>query len=80
MPVLLDGHQDQPFLNYYDESAITDAGTYNGKVYQINLGRVSTAAYITTKICSLPTTSLFPPLGANWLRHVKRSKLWISPA
>jgi raffinose/stachyose/melibiose transport system substrate-binding protein len=31
----------QPFVQNYDASAITDAGTYNGKVYQINLGRVS---------------------------------------
>jgi len=31
----------QPFLSNYDASAITDAGTYNGKVYEINLGRVS---------------------------------------
>jgi len=32
---------DQPFVKNYDESAIKDAGTYNGKVYEINLGRVS---------------------------------------
>lgn len=32
---------DQPFVKNYDESAIQDAGTYNGKVYEINLGRVS---------------------------------------
>lgn len=32
---------DQPFIKNYDPSAIKDAGTYNGKVYQINLGRVS---------------------------------------
>jgi len=32
---------DQPFIKNYDESAIKDAGTYNGKVYEINLGRVS---------------------------------------
>ena len=32
---------DQPFIKNYDASAIKDAGTYNGKVYQINLGRVS---------------------------------------
>lgn len=31
----------QPFLDNYYESAIADAGTYNGKVYQINLGTVS---------------------------------------
>ncbi|MBI5934366.1 MAG: extracellular solute-binding protein [Chloroflexi bacterium] len=31
----------QPFLKNYDASAIQDAGTYNGKVYEINLGRVS---------------------------------------
>lgn len=32
---------DQPFVKNYDEAAIKDAGTYNGKVYQVNLGRVS---------------------------------------
>ncbi len=32
---------DQPFVKNYDASAIQDAGTYNGKVYAINLGRVS---------------------------------------
>ena len=32
---------DQPFVKNYDEATIKDAGTYNGKVYQINLGRVS---------------------------------------
>ncbi len=31
---------DQPFVQNYDPSAITDAGTYNGKVYEINLARV----------------------------------------
>jgi len=30
----------QAFVNNYDPSAIADAGTYNGKVYEINLGRV----------------------------------------
>ncbi len=32
---------DQPFVKNYDELTIKDAGTYNGKVYEINLGRVS---------------------------------------
>lgn len=32
---------DQPFINNYDPAAIKDAGSYNDKVYQINLGRVS---------------------------------------
>jgi raffinose/stachyose/melibiose transport system substrate-binding protein len=32
---------DQPFVKNYDEATIKDAGTYNGKVYQVNLGRVS---------------------------------------
>ncbi len=32
---------DQPFIKNYDEATIKDAGSYNGKVYQINLGRVS---------------------------------------
>lgn len=31
----------QPFVDNYDEATITDAGSYNGKVYSINLGRVS---------------------------------------
>ena len=32
---------DQPFVKNYDASAIKDAGSYNGKVYEVNLGRVS---------------------------------------
>ena len=32
---------DQPFVKNYDEPTIKDAGTYNGKVYEVNLGRVS---------------------------------------
>ena len=32
---------DQPFVQNYDEATVQDAGTYNGKVYQINLGRVT---------------------------------------
>lgn len=32
---------DQPFVANYDAATIADAGTYNGKVYSINLGRVS---------------------------------------
>jgi raffinose/stachyose/melibiose transport system substrate-binding protein len=32
---------DQPFLDNYYPAAIEDAGTYNDKVYQINLGTVS---------------------------------------
>ncbi len=32
---------DQPFVKNFDEATIKDAGTYNGKVYEINLGRVS---------------------------------------
>jgi raffinose/stachyose/melibiose transport system substrate-binding protein len=31
---------DQPFVANYDASSIADAGTYNGRVYGINLGRV----------------------------------------
>lgn len=32
---------DQPFLSNYDESANMDAGSFDGKIYAINLGRVS---------------------------------------
>ena len=32
---------DQPFIQNYDDPTIQDAGTYDGKVYEINLGRVS---------------------------------------
>lgn len=32
---------DQPFVKNYDAAAIKDAGTYKGKVYEVNLGRVS---------------------------------------
>jgi raffinose/stachyose/melibiose transport system substrate-binding protein len=42
---LADGGQlldltDQPFVANYDPAATAAAGTYNGKVYEINLGRV----------------------------------------
>lgn len=32
---------DQPFIKNYDDATIKDAGSYNGKVYSVNLGRVS---------------------------------------
>ena len=32
---------DQPFIKNYDAATLKDAGTYNGKVYEINLGRVT---------------------------------------
>jgi len=32
---------DQPFIKNYDDATIKDAGSHNGKVYAINLGRVS---------------------------------------
>jgi raffinose/stachyose/melibiose transport system substrate-binding protein len=32
---------DQPFVQNYYEAAIQDAGTYDGKVYEVNLGGVS---------------------------------------
>jgi raffinose/stachyose/melibiose transport system substrate-binding protein len=32
---------DQPFVKNYDEASIADAGSYSGRVYSINLGRVS---------------------------------------
>ena len=31
----------QPFVDNYDEATIADAGSWDGKVYQVNLGRVS---------------------------------------
>jgi len=32
---------NEPFVKNYDTAAIQDAGTYNGKVYAINLGRIT---------------------------------------
>lgn len=32
---------DQAFVKLYDTAAIKDAGSYNGKVYSINLGRIT---------------------------------------
>ncbi|MBT8208536.1 MAG: extracellular solute-binding protein [Acidimicrobiia bacterium] len=32
---------DQPFVSNYDEATIRDAGSYDGRVYSVNLGRVS---------------------------------------
>ena len=40
---------DQPFIKNYDEAAITDAGSYNGKVYAVNLGRVSYSGIYVNK-------------------------------
>ncbi|CAN5677431.1 extracellular solute-binding protein [soil metagenome] len=31
----------QPFVDNYDDAAITDAGSFDGSVYSVNLGRVS---------------------------------------
>jgi raffinose/stachyose/melibiose transport system substrate-binding protein len=53
---------DQPFVQNYDPNAIKDAGTYNGKVYEINLARVGfSGLYInkdlfTTHNVAVPTT------------------------
>lgn len=52
----------QPFVANYDANAIKDAGTYNGKVYAINLARVGfTGLYINEDLFSannvkVPTT------------------------
>ncbi len=40
---------DQPFVQNYDEATIQDAGSYNGKVYSINLGRVSYSGMFVNK-------------------------------
>jgi raffinose/stachyose/melibiose transport system substrate-binding protein len=32
---------DQPFVKNYDAAALKDAGTYNGKIYEINAGRIT---------------------------------------
>ncbi len=40
---------DQPFVANYDEATINDAGSYNGKVYSINLGRVSYSGMFVNK-------------------------------
>lgn len=40
---------DQPFIKNYDEASIKDAGTYNGKVYSVNLGRVSYSGIYVNK-------------------------------
>ena len=43
----------QPFVANYDPNAIKDAGTYNGKVYAINLARVGfTGLYINEDLFS----------------------------
>ena len=39
----------QPFVDNYDEATITDAGSYDGKVYSINLGRVSYSGMFVNK-------------------------------
>lgn len=39
----------QPFVSNFDEATIRDAGTYNDKVYSINLGRVSYSGVFVNK-------------------------------
>ena len=52
----------QPFVGLYDPAATRDAGTYNGKVYEINLGRVGfSGLYLNQKLFTannvkVPTT------------------------
>lgn len=52
----------QPFVQNYDAAAIADAGSYNGKVYEINLGRVGFSGIYYNKdlfaanSVSVPTT------------------------
>ncbi len=40
---------DQPFVANYDEATIRDAGSYNGRVYSVNLGRVSYSGMFVNK-------------------------------
>lgn len=40
---------DQPFVANYDEASITDAGSFDGKVYAVNLGRVSYSGMFVNK-------------------------------
>ncbi|MCA9923569.1 MAG: extracellular solute-binding protein, partial [Anaerolineales bacterium] len=40
---------DQPFVQNYDEATIQDAGSYNGRVYSVNLGRVSYSGMFVNK-------------------------------
>ena len=39
----------QPFVDNYDEATITDAGSFDGKVYSVNLGRVSYSGMFVNK-------------------------------
>lgn len=53
---------DQPFVKNYDAAAISDAGSYNGKVYEISLGRVGFSGVyynkdlFTANSVAVPTT------------------------
>ncbi|NIQ10941.1 MAG: extracellular solute-binding protein [Gammaproteobacteria bacterium] len=53
---------DQPFVSNYDEATIRDAGSYNGQVYSINLGRVTySGMFVNTTLLEengveIPTT------------------------
>lgn len=40
---------DQPFVGLYDDATIQDAGSYDGRVYSINLGRVSYSGMFVNK-------------------------------
>ncbi len=70
----------QDFLKYYDESALQDAGSYNGKVYAVNLGRVSYSGIYYNKDLFTANNARFLPPGQNWLRLAKPSKPRTSPA
>ncbi len=39
----------QPFVDNYDEASVRDAGSFDGKVYSINLGRVSYSGMFVNK-------------------------------
>lgn len=39
----------QPFVDNYDEASVTQAGTFDGKVYSVNLGRVSYSGMFVNK-------------------------------
>jgi raffinose/stachyose/melibiose transport system substrate-binding protein len=40
---------NEDFINYYDDATLNDAGSFDGKVYSVNLGRVSYSGMFVNK-------------------------------
>ena len=73
---------DQPFVANYDPAAIRDAGTYNDKVYAINLARVGfSGLYVNNDLFAEHNVAV-PTTWSSWsppARHSRRRTCRASP-